>query len=84
MEQLLSRWGRHEGEHAASACRFTKDRHIVGVTTEACRVVAHPLQRGELIEQANVIGAGEAERTKPIVDGHHHTTARCKIAAVIP
>ena len=59
---------------------------FAGIAAEGRDVVAHPGERGDLIEQPGVRGARElfarqlgqvqeAERAEPVVDGHHHDVA---------
>ena len=55
---------------------------LLGIAAERGDVVAHPLERGDLVEDAEVAGAlrcrrklvevEEAERAEPVVDRHEH------------
>jgi hypothetical protein len=54
VEEPASTLRGHEVEHRFTASRFPEDRDLVRVTTERRNVVAYPLERGDLVEQAVV------------------------------
>ena len=66
----------HQRRHAHPTRRLTEHRHVVGVATEDGHVVAHPLQRRDLVAQAQVGGGSVEHReprcAEPVVDAHDH------------
>ncbi len=77
----------HEVEHRLTAGGLAEDRDATGVATESGDVVAHPFERGDLVEQAVVprdpvgrfhreVGVGEeAHEAEPIVERDEHAAA---------
>src|SRR5258705_12408836 len=63
-EQTGGRGHHHQRHHRCGARRLTEQGHIVRVTPEASDVVAHPLQRSDLVEQSPV-GTGAADPLDP-------------------
>ena len=72
------RHGQQRGDRPA-ARRLAEDRHPARVAAEGPDVVPHPLQRGDLVEQAPVGGRAldlrEALDAQPVVERHHDDTA---------
>ena len=90
--------GRH-GQHVADAERpggLAADGDPVGVTAESGDVPVYPGQGGHLVQRAVDAAGGEvvaqvaaqvaeAQRTQPVVDGHHDDVAPCgERRAVVP
>ena len=76
-----SRQKRHDGRAAG---RLAEDRDVARVAAERGDVVAHPLERGHLVEQPRVAAAlgrvdpaevQEAEGPESVVDRHDHHVA---------
>jgi hypothetical protein len=66
---------RHQAGRAHGARRLAGDRHLVGVPPEGGDVVAHPLERRDLVEQPAVLRSAVAEQqeavgAEPVVDRH--------------
>ncbi len=83
-------------QHAAAAGRFAKKGDIAPIAAEGGNIALYPLQRGDLIQQGEIIDrlAGRRFRiqrrvrkktkmAEPIVDGDHHHAARGQRFAVI-
>ena len=79
VEQAAGSGYRHQRRHRDAARRLAEDRHVAGVAAERGDVVAHPLQRRDLVAEAEVrverpLGGGiagdvgEAERAEPVVE----------------
>ena len=79
VEQAAGSGYRHQRRHRDAARRLAEDRHVAGVAAERGDVVAHPLQRRNLVAEAEVrverpLGGGiagdvgEAERAEPVVE----------------
>ena len=83
--------GAGHGQQRADAHRpgrLAEDGDVAGIAAEGADVVPHPLQRGDLVEQA-AIGVSVAEIEEPIgadpvVDGHADDAVAGETAAVIP
>ncbi len=94
-DRLLEQALRHRrGEvtaHGESTGGLAEDRHVVGIATECLGVVAHPLQRGNLIGEAVVprsrvvlgqhVASEEAKRAEAVVDADDHSALRCETVA---
>ena len=79
VEQAAGGGYRHQRRHRDAARRLAEDRHVAGVAAERGDVVAHPLQRRDLVAEAEVgverpLGrgvagdVGEPERAEPVVE----------------
>ena len=79
------RQGQQRGDRSATR-RLAEDRHPVRVAAEGPDVVAHPLQRGDLVEQAPVgrgaVDLRETLHAQPVVERHHDGAAGGQPAAV--
>ena len=83
-EPFRSRHAQKRG-HAESSGGLPEDGDGARITTKGRNVVVHPSQGSQLILDAPVsdqpVGVGqvpvtqEAQRTEPVVDGHHHGVA---------
>ena len=81
-EQSLRRRHAEQARDLAATTRLTEDRHVRRIAAEARDVVAHPLERGDDVEHADVAGIGELlvevrhveepEHAEPMVHAHHH------------
>src|SRR5699024_707392 len=71
---------RHQVDQALAARGQSRKGDVARVAAEGCDVLAHPAQRGYLVQQTRIGGSGifgpkqgaqveEAERTEPVVDG---------------
>ncbi len=80
------RHGQQRGDRSTTR-RLAEDRHPVRVAAEGPDVVAHPLQRGDLVEQAPVGGGAvdlrETLYAQPVVERHHDDAAGGQPAAVV-
>ena len=95
MEQTTSARCGHQVEHCLTASRLAEDGDVVGIAAEHGNVVAHPLERCNLVEEAVVarhaIGrlccqfwmGEETEHAEPVVDRDEHRAALSKNVAVI-
>ena len=54
VEQAARSGYRHQRRHRDAARRLAEDRHVAGVAAERGDVVAHPLQRRDLVAEAEV------------------------------
>ena len=54
LEQAACLRRSEQGEHALAAGGLAEDRHVAGIAAEGGDVVAYPLQRGDLVEQAEI------------------------------
>ena len=70
---------RQQRRDRSATRRLTEDRHPVRVAAEGPDVVAHPLERGDLVEQTPVgrssLDLREALDPDPVVERHHHDAA---------
>ena len=80
-----------ERADAHSAGRLAEDSDVAGIAAEVLDVVAHPLERGDLVEDPAVPRAGEvvahvheAERAEAVVDRDHDHVVPGERCAVVP
>jgi len=87
LEKTLGPRHRQERRHAHSARGLAEDGDVSDITTESGDVVPHPLQRGDLVEQAEVgdpvVEEQEAVDAQPVVDADQHDAVACKGRAVV-
>ena len=84
MEEPAGARHAEQGGAAHRARRLAEDRDVAGVAPERRDLVAHPFERGHLVEETlvarcagsrsaeAVAQAQEAEGAEPVVDGDHH------------
>ena len=86
-EQALGPGHGQERADAHGAGRLAEDRDVGRVAAEGRDVVAHPLERGDLVEQAEVrIAVGEVEEAlgaDAVVDRHADDAVAGEAAAVV-
>ena len=95
-EEALGRRHRHECRAAHAARGLAGDGDLGRIAAESSDVVLHPLQRGDLVEHAEVAGLGqrgevacqvhEALHAEPVVDRHAHdaiTGERCAVVHIV-
>jgi hypothetical protein len=70
----------HGLEHDAATARLPEDGHIVGVAAEGTDVALHPLQRGDLVTEPEIVmplpEPDESVDPEPIVDADGTTPSR--------
>ena len=83
--------GARHGEQRADAQRaggFAEDGDVAGIAAEGGDIVAHPFERRDLVEQAEVGDAvaevEEAFGADAVVDGHADDAVAGEAAAVVP
>src|SRR5947208_11022787 len=54
LEETLCRWHPQQGANAHRTRRLAHHCHLVGIASESCDILAHPLEGRDLIEQAAV------------------------------
>src|SRR6202034_2574283 len=85
MKESLRRRHCHEGAHFATSAGLAEDGDVVPVAAEVAYVVAHPLERSDNVEHAQVrrgrirlAELGEVEEsqgTQPVIERDDHTTS---------
>ncbi|CAB4791648.1 unannotated protein [freshwater metagenome] len=93
LEQTIGGLEGKQGTHAHGTSRFARNRDPPRVTAERSDVLRHPLQRRNLIENANVARVSklgevlgemqEAECAKAIVDAHNDHALASERGAVV-
>ena len=87
-EQPLGTGHGQQRADAHRASRLAKDGDVAGIATEGGDVLLHPLQGGDLVEQAavgvSVAQIEEALGADPVVDGHADDAVAGEATAVIP
>jgi hypothetical protein len=94
VEQPLGRRHRQQRADLAAAARLAEDRHVARIAAEARGVVAHPLQRSDDVQHADVAGVGELGAgaaqiempvdRQPVIDADdHHVAGPRQIRAVV-
>ena len=92
LEQALGPGTGDEGRHSLAARALAKDGHAAGVTAKGCNIIAHPFQRPDLIQHAevwrSVIGQAAtfakgrmghpAERAKAVLHDDNHDLEPCR------
>src|SRR4030042_627515 len=86
-EPLGTGHGKQHG-HAHRPCRFAKNSDLAGIATKGGDIVPHPLEGGDLVEQASVgVSLTEIKKalgTDPIIDGHTYDAVAGETTAAIP
>ena len=75
VEQTLRRRHPEQAGDLAAATGFAEDRHVRRIPAELSDVVAHPLERGDDVEHADVAGIGELVTEMRHVEEPEHTEA---------
>ena len=84
----------HQRGDFSTAPRLTEDRHEIWVAAKADDIVAHPLERGDDVEQAHAARTREigshriaeirvTEHIEPMIDGHDDDVARVREGGAI-
>src|SRR5690349_14978146 len=83
--------GRGHGEQRADthrSRRLAEDRDIARITAKGSDILAHPVEGGDLVEQATVgVSRAEIQETlgaNPIIDRHTDDAVTGKVATIIP
>ena len=94
MEQPFALGHRHQRGDFSTTSRLTEDRDEIRVAAEAGDIVAHPLERGDDVEQARAARQREVgshriaeirvtEHVEPMIDGHDDDVVRLREAGAV-
>ena len=94
MKQPFRAGHRHQRRDFSTASGLTEDGDEIGIAAEAGDIVAHPLERGDDVEQARAAREREvgshriaeirvAEHIEPMIDGHDHDVVRVRETGAI-